>query len=92
MTGTVPVHQRVPRRTLGIRIRRVRGDFLLGDADRTMLLSGPAQFLFSSLDARRSVADVARLLAAEYGIDEEEALADTTDFLEDLVSRGIVEW
>jgi hypothetical protein len=75
-----------------VRIRRVKGDFLIGDEDSALLLSGPAQLIYSSLDGRRSIADIARTIAEEYGVDEEEALADAREFLDDLAGKGVVEW
>ncbi|MFG2531016.1 PqqD family protein [Streptomyces sp. NPDC048516] len=82
----------VPRRALGIRIRLVKGDFMLGVEDEALHLTGPARLIYAALDGRRGVADVARLVADEYGIDEQEALADVRDFLDDLTDRGIIEW
>ncbi|MFE0174473.1 PqqD family protein [Streptomyces sp. NPDC059002] len=82
----------VPRRVLGTRIRRVKGDFLIGDEDKALLLEDIAAFIFVSLDGRRSTAAVARLVADEYGVDEEQALEDVLEFLGDLVEKKIVEW
>lgn len=93
MTTPAPcTAQTAPRRSLGVRIRRVKGDFLIGDEDSALLLSGPAQLIYSSLDGRRSIADIARTIAEEYGVDEEEALADAREFLDDLAGKGVVEW
>lgn len=82
----------VPRRVLGIRIRRMKDDFLIGDEDRALLVEDIAAFIFASLDGRRTTLDVARQVAQEYGVDEEQALADVAEFLGDLADQGIVEW
>ncbi|WP_326615204.1 PqqD family protein (plasmid) [Streptomyces scopuliridis] len=82
----------VPRRVLGIRIRRMKDDFLIGDEDRALLIEDVAAFIFASLDGRRSTLKVAQLVAQEYGVDEEQALADVVEFLGDLTDQGIVEW
>ncbi|MFG2378325.1 PqqD family protein [Streptomyces sp. NPDC048504] len=82
----------LPRRVLGIRIRRMKDDFLIGDEDRALLLEGIAAFIFASLDGRRNTLEVARLVAEEYGADEEQVLADVVEFLGELVDKGIVEW
>lgn len=82
----------VPRRLLGIRIRRLKDDFLIGDEDRALLIEDSASFIFASLKGRRSTLQVARLLAQEYGVDEEHALADVVELLGNLGDRGIVEW
>ncbi|WP_327749789.1 PqqD family protein [Streptomyces europaeiscabiei] len=82
----------VPRRALGIRIRRVNGDFLIGEEDRALLLTDVARLIFASLDGRRSISDVAHLVANEYAVDEDEALQDVREFLDDLTDKGIVAW
>ncbi|MDW4898843.1 MULTISPECIES: PqqD family protein [Streptomyces] len=81
-----------PRRVLGTRIRRKKDDFLIGDRDRALLLEGIAAFVFAALDGRRSTLDVARLVAEEYGADEEEVLADVVEFLGGLREKGFVDW
>ncbi|WST76996.1 PqqD family protein [Streptomyces sp. NBC_01136] len=82
----------VPRRVLGIRVRRQGEDLLLGFEDNALLLEGAAVLIYMSADGTRSVGDVARVLVDEYGIDEEEALADVTEFLADLTVKKIIEW
>ena len=82
----------IPRRALGTRIRRVKGDLLLGVEEKALSLNGPAVLIFELLDGQRSTAEVARRLADAYGIAEHEALVDVQDFLDDLSGRGIVEW
>lgn len=82
----------VPRRRLGIRIRRIEGALVVGVEDRALQLSDSAELIFTSLDGRRTVADVAGLLAAEYGIEAEEALPDVVEFLTELHTKDIVSW
>ncbi|MFF2132093.1 PqqD family protein [Streptomyces olivochromogenes] len=93
MTAPVPcLPEAAPWRSLGVRVRRVKGDFLIGEEDRALLLTGPAQLIYSSLDGKRTVAEIAQLIAEEYDIDEDEALGDAREFLDDLAARGVVEW
>jgi hypothetical protein len=92
MDEVVERSESVPRRVLGIRIRRMKDDFLIGDEDRALLIEDSAAFIFASLDGRRSTLQVARLLSQEYGVDEEQALADVVEFLGGLADQGIVEW
>ncbi|MEV1081983.1 PqqD family protein [Streptomyces sp. NPDC050211] len=93
MTSTIRCRpEAVPRRSLGVRVRRVKGDFLIGVEDKALLLSGPAQLIYSSLDGARTVSEVSQLIAEEYGVGEEEALGDVREFLDDLAGRGLVEW
>ncbi|MBK3643153.1 MULTISPECIES: PqqD family protein [Streptomyces] len=82
----------VPRRVLGIRVRRSGEDLLLGWADQALRLDGSAALVYASVDGTRGVGDVARVLVEQYGIDEEEALADVTEFLADLTARNVIEW
>lgn len=82
----------VPRRRLGIRIRRIEGNLVVGVEDRALQLSDSAELIFTSLDGRRTVADVAGLLAAEYGIEAEEALPDVVEFVTELHTKDIVSW
>lgn len=82
----------VPRRALGTRIRLVNGEFMVGVEDHALHLAEPGSLIFSSLDGRRSLADVAALVAAEYDVEYQEALADVSNFLGDLTAEGIVEW
>ncbi|MCP9213328.1 PqqD family protein [Streptomyces cucumeris] len=92
MDEVVERSESVPRRVLGIRIRRMKDDFLVGDEARALLVEDSAAFIFASLDGRRSTLQVARLVAQEYGVDEEQALADVVEFLVGLADQGIVEW
>ncbi|MEU3420799.1 PqqD family protein [Streptomyces murinus] len=82
----------VPRRTLGIRIRRVPDGLLLGYRDRAMLLEGPAELIYRLADGARMVTDIADGVAEEYGIDRAEALADVLEFLGDHDDSGIFQW
>ena len=42
------------------------------------------------IDGRRTVAELAAGIAAEYGIEASRAQADTITFCEDLVRRGVL--
>ncbi|KOG32601.1 PqqD family protein [Streptomyces resistomycificus] len=94
MSDQVPVLApcEVPRRVLGIRIRRSGQDVLLGFEDNALLLEGAGALIYRAVDGTRSVGVLARLLAHEYGIEEEEALADVSDFLADLTAQKIIEF
>ena len=82
----------VPRRPLGIRIRRVPDGLLLGYRDQAMLLDGPAELIYRLADGARTVTDIADGVAEEYGIDRAEALADVMEFLGDHDDSGIFQW
>ncbi|MEV6328824.1 PqqD family protein [Streptomyces sp. NPDC051909] len=82
----------VPRRSLGIRIRRVEDGLMIGFRDQALLLSGPAELIYRSVDGRRTVAEVAAVIALEYGIDQAEAVTDVTEFVVDLADNGVFAW
>jgi hypothetical protein len=83
---------RVPRRALGIKVRRVAGDLVLGiDADG-MQLADVAKLIYESADGRNSVTDIAGIVAAEYGAEPAEVSGDVSEFLDELAARGVVEW
>ncbi|MFF3216342.1 PqqD family protein [Streptomyces sp. NPDC002886] len=82
----------VPRRTLGTRIRLVRGDYWIGGEGDALQLTGPANTIFAALDGLRSVAGVIQLVVTEYDVEPEEVTADVWEFLDDLTGRGIVTW
>jgi hypothetical protein len=50
---------------------------------------GTGAFVWSCLDGRRDLAEVARLVAAEFEVDATRALADIAAFAAELVSEGL---
>lgn len=83
---------RVPRRALGVRVRRVSGDLVVGiDAD-ALELTDVAKLIYESADGRNRVADIVAIVVAAYDADPEEVSADVSEFLDDLAGRGLVEW
>ena len=48
-------------------------------------------FLFGKLASERSAEELTALLAAEYGLDTDEAEADVRDFLKTLEDNGLLE-
>ncbi|GAA3784315.1 PqqD family protein [Streptomyces phyllanthi] len=80
----------VPRRSLGFRVRRVESGLVIGFKDQALELSDSAELIYRCMDGRRTVADVAAVVAAEYGIEEAQALADVAEFIDELAAHGIV--
>ncbi|WP_439657506.1 PqqD family peptide modification chaperone [Lentzea sp. HUAS TT2] len=83
---------RVPRRCLGVRVRRVSGDLVLGVDDDGLELADVAKLIYESADGRNRVADIADIVAAAYDADVTEVSDDVAEFLDVLVGRGVVEW
>ena len=83
---------RVPRRALGVRVRRVSGDLVIGiDAD-ALELTDVGKLIYESADGRNRVADIVAIVVARYDADPAEVSADVREFLDDLAGRGVVEW
>jgi hypothetical protein len=83
---------RVPRRALGVRVRRVSGDLLLGVDEDSLELTDVAKLIYESADGRNRVADITGIVAAAYDAEPAEVSADVSEFLDVLVDRGVVEW
>ncbi|MCQ1575874.1 PqqD family protein [Streptomyces parvus] len=80
----------VPSYRPDVRVRNVRGGFLVAVAGEAFELSETASFIWKQIDGANSIADIGRLLSSEYDIDTETATADTKDILEYLATTGSV--
>ncbi|OLF19622.1 PqqD family protein [Actinophytocola xanthii] len=83
---------RVPRRVLGVRVRRVSGDLVIGIDTDALELTDVARLIYESADGRNRVADIVDIVAAAYDADPAEVSVDVREFLDDLAGRGVVEW
>ncbi|MFI5911832.1 PqqD family protein [Dactylosporangium sp. NPDC051541] len=81
----------VPVPRLEVRTRTVRGVMHVALGDVALELSDSARFIWKKVDGRRTVGDIGRLLAAEYGIDAGEAVADTGEVLLGLAEQSFVD-
>ncbi|MFF0745858.1 PqqD family protein [Streptomyces sp. NPDC004111] len=82
----------VPRRTLGVPVRRVSGELVLGVQDEALELSGTARVIYESVDGRRTVAEVVDTVAAVFGAAAHEVFDDVAGFLDELAAQAVVEW
>jgi hypothetical protein len=82
----------VPKRRLDARIRKTRGKKMVAGQTAAFELSETAEFVWSTIDGSRTVADIAHVVEQEYDIDYETALADVTDLLGTLTEGGILEY
>lgn len=85
-----PDAQARPRRRLGIWLRRQGGLIQVGYRDVALELSDSARILFENADGDRTLAELADLLVAEYGITPEEALADAAEFICSMVDNHLM--
>ncbi len=56
-----------------------------------IVLNGVGARAFELLDGRRSLGQIAELLADEYDVAPEQALADVRELLADLAAKGAIE-
>jgi hypothetical protein len=78
--------------TPGVVSRMVDGEAVLVDPKKGMVrvLNPAGARIWEMIDGRRTVAELAAGIAAEYGIEASRAQADTITFCEDLVQRGVL--
>ena len=78
--------------TPGVVSRMVDGEAVLVDPKKGMVrvLNPAGARIWEMIDGRRTVAELAADIAAEYGIEASRAQADTTAFCEDLVRRDVL--
>ena len=78
--------------TPGVVSRMVDGEAVLVDPKKGMVrvLNPAGARIWEMIDGRRTVAELAAGIAAEYGIEASRAQADTIAFCEDLVRRGVL--
>ena len=81
----------VPRRLLGIRIRRFRGKLLVAVADNVYELTDSAADIFTWIDGRATVGSLSARLSEAYDVSAEESSSDVTDFVNWLVDSGLAE-
>jgi hypothetical protein len=76
-------------RRMDTRIRRVNGQFLLSFGETAVELSESGSLLYEHMDGTRTVGMLAAVLAETYGVSEQVALADTSDFLSYLLENSL---
>lgn len=87
------VGEAVPKRRWSVRMRNFRGSLLVAGAeeDDGLELSDAARFMFVAIDGRRTVADIGDLVAAEYDIPLDVAVADVAELVNDLAAAQVVD-
>ena len=85
-SGTILAH------ASGIASRQIDGEVLLVDLQRSTLqvLNPVGARLWDLIDGRRTLADLAEALSAEYAVGLEQARADVQTFCEDLLHRNVL--
>ena len=67
-----------------------RSILLNPETRQVVTLNGTALLIWKSLDAGKSVAEIATLLAKEFDVTEEKAAADTAQFIEQMKARDLI--
>lgn len=72
--------------------REIDGETVIISPEESVLheLNDTGSFIWQLVDGKRSVADIAELLAVEYNVTREEARADTEALLAQLASRRLL--
>lgn len=84
-TDVVPV----PR--LDVRVRSVHGVMVLTRGEAAVELSDTARFIWRRTDGRRTIRELAELVAAEYDIELETAIVDVTELVESFAERTFLD-
>ena len=81
------------RRVEGIAWREIEGEAVLVNvrSDEVMHLNPAASFLWSRLDGRASLEEIARAMTGEFEVDLDMALADAAAFAASLLEQGAAE-
>ena len=72
--------------------REIDGEAVVISPEESVMheLNGTGSFIWRHVDGQRSAAEIAELLAAEYDVTSEVALADTQTLLADLAERKLL--
>ena len=81
----------VPVVRAGTRIRRFKGSMFVAGPENSLELNESAEFVFRRIDGGNSVARLAELLAAHYGIELRDAAEDVGDLVDQLAEYEIVD-
>jgi hypothetical protein len=89
----VNTEHRIPRPTARAAHQVVAGEAVLLHVPKSKLvgLNDTGTFVWRHVDGKRSLCDLAHLVAAEYQVPLETALADVTRLCEKLIERDLIE-
>ncbi|MGQ9537829.1 MAG: PqqD family protein [Actinomycetota bacterium] len=81
------------RRVKGIAWRIIEEEAVLVDVrrDEVLHLNPTASYLWSMLDGRTSLEEIASRMTAEFEVEKEDALRDVIDFASRLLEKGVAE-
>ncbi len=83
--------QTVPKRRVTARVRRHGGALLVAGPVDVFELRDSAEFIFRAVDGIRTVAQIADLVAQNYDVPLDEAVADIRELVGTLIEYEIME-
>jgi len=81
----------VPRIRPGMRVRNFRGKLFVASQGQAFELSDTAAFIYRAIDGERTVAEIGRQVAAEYGIPFDTAVEDLVELLTALSKAEVLD-
>lgn len=83
----------VVKKTPGTASRIIDGEavVILPEKGLVRVLNEVASFIWKAIDDKKSIQEIAYLLTQEFQVSKNKALADTKEFIEELVEKGMVE-
>jgi Coenzyme PQQ synthesis protein D (PqqD) len=82
---------RIPRRSLDVRARRVGATLLIGNQRQAVQLSTVAARVWTLMDGRRTVEDIALTVASEHRVEVATVQRDIAELLNDLGGIGLLD-
>jgi Coenzyme PQQ synthesis protein D (PqqD) len=62
----------------------------LADMQRIFTLDPVAEYIWGELDGRKNIGEISKGLLNEFDVEEGEALADTEEFISELLQAGLI--
>jgi len=91
VTSALPPAHWVPALPPDVRVRKMRGRLLVARRDESVQLEDVSAAIFARIDGTSSAEQIGQALCAQYEVDPPTAVADTVEFLGQLVELGILD-
>ncbi|WP_030152796.1 PqqD family protein [Streptomyces sp. NRRL S-244] len=75
---------------LNVKIRNHRGTTVVGGYEHFFELTASAAHIWRQIDGKRTVSDIAALIAQEYDIDQESVVQDIVELFTELARHDVV--
>ena len=81
-----------PKRAVGVRVRKIHGELYLASGADAWRLSDVGASIWELADGSRSVEEITAAITDEYSVDAASALADTREFVDELIDKQLMVW